>query len=520
MMKVFIMGIDGASYELINNYIKDGKLPTFNKIINDGCFGRLLSTVPPHTAPGWVSAFTGVGPGSHGIYQFWDTQADNYVGKFMGRNEYNVLPVWDILNQYGIKTGVINVPMTHPPRELDGFILTWPLSNTLRYCYPSDLLINIAKNGGHYASDINSMCDGDPSYIDKAIDITRKRVKTIQYLAKSMDWDILFSVFTEVDRVSHFFWDTVIEHRGQNEQQALTNAVEIIYRETDSALKQILETLPEDTLVIILSDHGFCRGNIDFYVQSYLLDKKLLEIKKAEDAHPYKSNCVASDIVYSNWFECISNGEKFIVDWDNTCAYMAAPGSYGVNINLKGRQINGIIDKEDYEKVRERVIEELMLVKNPNSGERLFKKVAKREEVYSGEMVSHAPDIILVPYDYGSMVHHAIKPGTLFGQPDQKGMHREDGIIIMHGATINKDKFRNEAKLEDVAPTLLDFYQIEKPAYMEGNTVCMFNAHGKAAQEKITSRLDKGSSELIKADSYATNERNEIEDKLKSLGYL
>ena len=73
-MKLLVIGLDGATFELINQFQSDGALPIFSKLMNKGLSYPLISTMPPHTAPGWVSSLTGVNPGEHGIYQFWDTQ--------------------------------------------------------------------------------------------------------------------------------------------------------------------------------------------------------------------------------------------------------------------------------------------------------------------------------------------------------------------------------------------------------------------------------------------------------------
>ena len=144
-MKVLIIGLDGASYNLINQFKSEGALPTFSKLIDEGLSYPLRSTTPPHTAPGWVSSLTGVNPGRHGIYQFWDTQSPSYDGRFMGSNDIGVPFIWKMLNESGYSTGLINIPMTHPPKEVNGYILTWPLSNTLRYCYPADLIKEIGN---------------------------------------------------------------------------------------------------------------------------------------------------------------------------------------------------------------------------------------------------------------------------------------------------------------------------------------------------------------------------------------
>ena len=253
-MKLFTMGLDGASFELINQFIEEGVLNNFSKLTKLGLYYPLNSTVPPHTAPGWVSSLTGVNPGKHGIYQFWDTQAPNYVGKFMGSNDIEIPFIWKLLNERDYTTGMINIPMTHPPKEVNGYLLTWPLSNTLQYCYPADLIKEIAQHQGHYVSDLVTMYKGDINYINEALDITRKRLQTIKFLIKNKPVDFLMAVFTEIDRVSHFYW-----HFMDNKDCDifLRNAIRDIYIETDRVLGEILELLDEETILMVYSDHGF-----------------------------------------------------------------------------------------------------------------------------------------------------------------------------------------------------------------------------------------------------------------------
>lgn len=514
-MKMFILGLDGASYDLINHFVKKNKMPNFKKVIEKGKFTKLISTIPPHTAPGWVSAFTGVGPGKHGIYQFWDTQAKNYVGNFMSRDQYGALPVWDILNQYNFKTGMINIPMTHPPKEVNGFMMTWPLSNTLKYSYPKELLYEIAQHDGHYASDLNLMYTGDDAYIEEAIKVTHKRLKAIQYLIENKEWDFLASVFTEIDRISHYYWHYMDPNSLEainTENLSLKNAIENIYIETDKALGKFLEILPEDTIFMVMSDHGFNRGEFDFYLQSFLLEHSLLSLKSAKELTEQEI-----DHLKNSWFECKKDGEIFYVDWSKTVAYMACPGSYGININLKGRQVNGIVEFDQYEQTRSQLIEVFRLIINPQTGRPLFEKVVRREEVYYGKDLEKAPDIMLIPFQYNVMVHHSIVPGTLFGGPEQKGLHAREGILGIYGKCIEEKMISDEIYLEDITPTILNYFGIEIPDYMDGKSICDFENKQLAT---CKGNYETQESKIEEMEVYSKEEKREAEEKLKSLGYL
>lgn len=500
-MKLLIIGLDGASFDLISQFKSEGALPTFSKLINQGLFYPLGSTLPPHTAPGWVSSLTGVNPGSHGIYQFWDTHSSSYVGKFMGSNDVGVPFIWDILNESGYSTGLINIPMTHPPKEVNGYILTWPLSNTLRYCYPADLIKKIAAHQGHYASDLVTMFNGDVNYINEALEITRKRFQTIKYLVKNKPVDLFMTVFTEIDRVSHFYWHYMTNN---DRNPGLRDAIRNIYIETDYILGEILELIEDNTTLIIYSDHGFEKGNIDFYVQTYLKEIGLLHLKQESDDY----------VLEDTWFEYVNKYEKYTVDWSETIVYMAAPGSYGININLKGRQEKGIVDPAEYDQVCQKVIEQLKLVASPLNDKPLFKDVVKSSSIYSGSLSNIAPDIIMIPENWGTMVHHKITDDEIFSlDPEQKGMHSMDGIFLVYGNVVKDLKHRPPQDLRDIAPTILDLFNIPSPSYMEGASV--FSSDNRADS------VEKGSCiQTNTQNSYSEEEQGEIKERLKNLGYL
>ena len=498
-MKLLAIGLDGASFELINQFKSEGFLPAFSKLLDEGLYYPLRSTVPPHTASGWVSSLTGVNPGSHGIYQFWDTQSPSYVGRFMGSNDIEVPFIWEILNGSGYSTGLINIPMTHPPKEVNGYILTWPLSNTLRYCYPDNLIKEIAAHQGHYASDLITMFSGDVDYINEALKITRKRLQTIKYLVQNKPTDFLMSVFTEIDRVSHFYW----HYMGNNDcDVTLRNAIRDIYIETDWVLSEILELLGKETTLMIYSDHGFEKGALDFYVQTYLMQVGLMYLKLEPPEY-------ASD---DNWFEHKSDNENYIVDWSKTIAYMAAPGSYGININWKGRQEQGIVKPSEYDAVCQKVIKKLSLIVNPLDNKPLFKEIAKSSSIYSGKCSSSAPDIIMIPENWGIMVHHKITDGEIFNfEPDQKGMHSMGGVLLIYGNKVKELCHKPPQDLRDIAPIILDLFDSPILSYMEG-------ASTFSLQEKkdisFTSKLVNDQS------SYNDEEQDEIKDRLKNLGYF
>lgn len=502
LKKLFILGLDGASFELINSFSEQGIIPNITHIINNGYFSCLKSTIPPHTAPGWVSSLTGVNPGQHGIYQFWVTNAKSYEGRFMGSEDVGVPFVWDILNEFNISTGMVNIPMTHPPKPVNEYIITWPLYNTLKYCYPKELVHELLKAKCHFASDIVTMFQGDMNYINQAIEIVHKRFEAIQYLLKTRPTDFFMSVFTEIDRVSHFYWDYY------STNSVGKDAIKEIYRECDKVVGKILDLLDEDTILLIYSDHGFRKCQFDYYIQSYLMKEKLLTLREMSSLE--KRN--------NNWYECEDKeGNTFQVDWDKTIAYMACPGSYGININLKYRQKNGIIYPEDYKMTCDTVVKLLKEINHPFKEKKLFNNVYYRDEIYFGKFLENAPDIILEPDDFEFMVHHKINIDSLYSKKcEQSGIHSSNGILLLYGKHLDDYEISSPKSLMDIAPTILYFYGINKLYNMEGKSILHVQEEDRCLRNSNTSKVQ------IKDTEAYYNEKEEIEIKarLTSLGYF
>lgn len=521
MKKLFIFGIDGATFRLIDAMIARGKLPTFAGLSKKGVKATLYSTIPPYTAPGWVSALTGVGPGTHGIYQFWDTSGEDYVGKYMGSTDWEVPPVWTILNSYGFKTGMINIPMTHPPYKVDGFLLTWPLSKTLRYSYPSDLIAEIAAHGGHFMSDLTSMYGDTERYCRTALEITEKRAVTVEYLVQNKEWDFFMTMFPEVDRVSHAYWhfmDAKSPLYNPHVELAMREAIERVYEAVDQALKRALDCLPADTTCLVMSDHGFGCGLLNFNVQTFFYNEGYLFGKPTTEQ--IESIDAAVDNPNLNWFYYRDGDQYYEVDWSRTRCYMAAPGSYGVNINLKGREPQGIVAPEEYEALRTELIEKLQKVTLIGTDELLFERVVRSEEVYSGPREKAAPDIMLIPKDYGIMVNHPVKVGQLFSHPEPKGMHREDGIFLAIGPGVKEGVILEQARVEDITPTVLNYFGIPIPEYMEGQVLPLFAAAEATEPAETREAMPIQMPDIPYENSYSPEEKTEIEERLKALGYL
>lgn len=160
-----------------------------------------------------------------------------------------------------------------------------------------------------------------------------------------------------------------------------------------------------------------------------------------------------------------------MIDWDKTQAYFFDTGQLqGVGINLKGREPRGVVGPDDYEGVRDRVIEELHAMVDEEEGRRVIEKAFRREEIYWGPYVKNAPDIVFVP-NYEYMISSRIRDGLLKERRDGRGVHRLHGIFILHGPGIRKGKRIEGAHIMDMAPTILYLLGLPAPKGFDGKVL-------------------------------------------------
>jgi len=211
---------------------------------------------------------TGMNPGKLGFFDL--LQIDGYGVKPSGYCYENTNPIWKILNQYGIKTGVINLPGTYPPDEVEGFMVTGMLTPSKRslYSFPKSLSTSLDQTVSDYEIDVPQwqyFDEGD--FIKDVYKVTWKRQRAAEYLVSNMQCEFYMIVFTSSDRLQHVLW-----HKK--------DIVESFWEELDEIIGRIIDLFDEDTNVFIVSDHGFGPLEKTFYVNEWLRKNMFLRVKR------------------------------------------------------------------------------------------------------------------------------------------------------------------------------------------------------------------------------------------------
>jgi len=489
--KVLIIGLDGATFDLIKPWIEQGELPTFKNLMKEGVHGDLNSTIPPLTPPAWTSLITGKNPGKHNIFDFFKLNKNNYDRAIITSLDKKSESLWNILNKHNMKTGILNLPFTYPPENINGFIVCGSESISVKsdFTYPKNLKKELLENIKGYRQGLNwsyiNKEDHD-SFIKDLNFVTEKLEETSVYLIKKYKPEFFMVVFDDLDRLQHFFWrhmDKKHPMYDKEKSEKYKDAILNYYKKLDLVINNLIKFADKNTFIMILSDHGFGPIYKEVYINHYLRSLNLLKLKKEKElqksilkklgitkenliylSNSYKLNKIIKKIPYKLKVFLNSNinstklGDSSI-DWFNTKAYFFSHSGRGIMINLKNRQINGIVSEgKEYDSIRDLIISKLKRIKDDSTGKRLIKNIFKREEIYKGSYIKNSPDLI-VEMEEGYIAQEGLgkepimlsKQGSAYKSAD----HKANGIFIAKGPNIIKNKKIKNANILDITPTLL-----------------------------------------------------------------
>lgn len=284
--KLLIIGLGGATFDLIDPWIKEGKLPTLAKISKLGIKRTLRTTIPPLTPCAWSSFAAGKNPGKHGIYDFYfinkDLELDvNTCDKRPGKD------FWEILSEHGKKVIVFNVPMTFPPRKVNGIIISGFTTPDLQsnLTYPEGFKNELLRNFPDYQ--ISEKAKFSENYSDQKLflneikKLTDIQAKVSRWLMKSFDWDVFIVVFNDTDHAQHWYWKYFDkEHPLYENNKKFKNAIYEVYNQADRIISDLYyKAAPKNTSLMIISDHGAGQYLKNVYLNNWLYKKGYLKFK-------------------------------------------------------------------------------------------------------------------------------------------------------------------------------------------------------------------------------------------------
>lgn len=557
--KVLFIGLDGATFDVLDPLIDRGLMPRLKQFIDEGVRGPLETTIPPITPTAWVSWMTGKNPGKHGVFEFLLRRKGSGAPPDMPVSSHSRdgLPFWDILGRMGKRAIVTNVPCTYPPMMVNGVMVSDFLTPRGRrdFTHPPSLVEEIESRFGPYELYITEVYT--PGNVDKILDqlFTELEYKTKvnRYLMEQYGWDVFATHYWGTDRFQHELWHLLDETHpffDRKEHDAHISRIQEYWHAVDSTLGELFDDAGTDTTVYMGSDHGF--GPIEKFLcfNVWLIDEGLLVLKR--DAMTLLKRALfrlglTPDLAYRSAMKMglahlrlsvgVTNRSKLMrlanllmlsledVDWSRTVAF--SKGNYGqIFINLRGREEHGIVEPgAAYETEMRQIIDKLRALIDPETHQPLIGPIWRREDLYTGPYIEQSPDIQFLPSDMAN------KPlGTLdltsnkFITPvyGNSGDHRMNGIMLGRGPEIRRGARVEGARIIDYAPTILHSFGVDIPSDMDGRVLeeiftdeyLAGNPVRVSGETTLDYHAPEGSPLMTEEES------EEIRARLRGLGYL
>lgn len=451
--KVVVIGLDCAEPTLLFDRFR-GQLPNLEGLINRGLSGRLRSCDPPITVPAWSVMMSSKDPGTLGIYGFRNRCDYSYDKMAFATGAAVRAPrVWDYLSQAGKQVVVLGVPGTYPPRPVNGVLVGCFLTPSIDqpYTFPPDVKDDIARVVAPYMVDVPNFRTEDKGRLrDDIWRMTDKRFTLARHFLRTRPWDFFMMVEMGTDRVHHGFWKFMDPtHPRYVAGNPWENIIFDYYKYVDLQVGALLELVPDDATVMVVSDHG-AKGMVGgICINEWLIQQGYLVLREYP-TKPTKFNDLA-------------------VDWSRTRAWSEGGYYARVFLNVAGREPHGVVKQSEYEPLRDRLIREIAAIPD-EQGRPLHSQVLKPQDIYR-EVNGVPPDLIayfgnLHWRSVGTVGLGAVQTFENDTGPDDAN-HAEEGVFILAGPGVPTGRW-HEGQLMDVAPTLLERFGLEIPDDMQG----------------------------------------------------
>ena len=543
--RVLVIGLDGATFDLIEPWAKAGHLPNLARLMAEGAWGRLQSTVPAHSAAAWATFATGLLPGRHGIYWFLGPTRDHQYFRPISADSIHGRTLWELIGEQGRRVGVMNVPLTYPPKPVNGYLIAGVLSPDARSAFwPPELYEEVTRHCGEYVVEVYGKLNRR-AHLEAIMAAIDRRSHVAEYLMTRRPADFTMVMFRMLDSVQHQFWADMDSHHPLHAQlgdDAMPEAILACYRALDAALGRLLERAGPETTVFVISDHGFRGEYRRLAVNKWLQSRRLIAWQRRPASLVGKAVAVAAQLGLSpvirnvvrtaagaRYRRSLVQRTQFIyrsIDWSRTKVVYGP--NFGFNINLQGRDFEGLVPPSEYEALRDQLIEELKALHDPETGLPIVTEVYRREEVYEGEAVDLAPDLIPEMAEYTTngrrwgfgidlkrAVWHLVAPPTL----RMGGNHAPDGIFLAYGPHVRGSEM-NGLHIADMAPTVLYAMGLAVPRALDGQVRTELFDPAYVTRHTVRYKDLEVATEGKTGQVLSKEHEAVIEERLKSLGYL
>jgi len=538
--KVLIIGIDGGTWDVLTPALDRGFMPNLKSIVDSYASGILESTMPAITPAAWGCFQTGVNCGANGVFDFsyWD-KAEN-KSRFVSSSTLRTT-LWEMASDAGKRVATVNVPMTYPPRKINGCMVTGILTPSLEseFTTPPELKDKLLRAvPGYHIFNLQTAGEGSPhenfdSFIGQMVDIVDNRTKAAKFLIDSDDFDLFMVHFQTTDIVQHAMWGYMDENCPLYDEKKREHIFESFYKHLDTRIKEIRDAFSakagDDFMTLFVSDHGQELHKKRINLGNWLSEQGLLKINPVRRKKRPLLKKITSTLKIGKILRL------FISDR----SVKKIERSVGLNfqqVDLQksralsiGRSGEGFIyflgdDQRQNDSLKNDLISGLKNICDPETGEKVVENVFSKEDIYSGPFMDRMPDLVIEPvsgysftgwYQKGEGIFHKVEPIVDF----HIGKHHKNGIIIACGRDI-KPSDSVKARLVDIVPTLLYYMQLPVKDDLDGRIVFDLFTDGFRQTNQAPELKKYKERNAERHDDYSKQEESEIQQRLKDLGYF
>lgn len=494
-----VIGLDCAEANLVFDLFRD-RLPNFRRLMEQGSYGVLRTCHPPITIPAWACMTTSYDAGQMGYYGFRNRKDYTYSGLDLAFSNKVIKPrIWDrIGSELGKKVIVLGCPQTYPilpNRRPNGLQVTSFMTPSIddEYTWPKALKGEIAETmqkTGHdeYVIDVRGFRTDDKDWLLKEIDeMTDARFDLAEHLVENHPWDFFWMVEMGTDRIHHGMWHCCDPNHPKfpGADNPYVNCILDYYIKIDARIGQLIDKMPDEARVLIVSDHGARPMFGGVAVNEWLIRKGWLVL------HEYPNEPMSIEKM----------NKAGIIDWSKTKVW--SEGGYYARIfmNVQGREPEGLIPQAEYETMRDEIIREFeaMPLAEPEDAARHAEYAnAGPEEKRDIKTRVHRPEDLFksvnrdtVPPDlicyFGNLAYRSVGTvgqegggqGPLYVSENDTGPdeanHDWTGILISSEPLMVNDQPSPagaevpEMRLLDVGASLMAMYGLNLPEDMAGS---------------------------------------------------
>lgn len=506
--KLIIIGLDGATWTVLNPLLKWGHLPNINELVNNGSHGTLESTFPPLTIPAWLSMATGKNPGKLGVFDFVTKKENDFSGRVVNSHDFKKNNTyWDLLNQYGFITYIINHPLIYPIYDINGVMISGlGTPPDVQKISPSDVSSTLEKLTNGYPTSLPSNLRSKEKFLYYLNEISYKQHIAAKFLF-NQNWDLILYVTSISDWLQHFMWEDWINTQSEYHKKFIG-----IWKQIDKNIGELLSKYKGNCNIFIVSDHGFGSLKQNFnltkwlYVNGYLKKKTFSNIRSVARFFISKIFHITKSIsfvrrIYNLFLKRQQSGSFLNIGYP-------IPPDVDINKSIvipghtSGYQGFLYLKESCDIALKNKIISQLKQTAKDYD----FKiEFFEANDIYRGDKAKLAPDIIFKINNFNCNIQISSLKGEIFSNKriakKESGVHRTEGVFIAYGPDISNNQNHQNFRIYDVFPTILHMFNIPIPKNIDGQVLKhLFNKNSEyfSRNSKIEFRSHRSLKDKIK----------------------